>query len=299
MFIDEFIRLGLVQCIKTSTHNKGNILDLILTNSDNYIGNIKILSNHEARKSDQYAITFDTKLKIERQKPLKTRNFNFKRANWDQLNIDLNNVNWPSLLDSLEPDLAWHKFKLILNHFLEIHVHIIALKHNSKPPWFDSECYIKCREKERLHIKFKKSKSTHDELKFANCKREFKNLMRSKMRDNLYCSSDNNAITKKFWAHVKSKTKSNRIPEILKHKREMFSNNLDKANMFNKYFFDQFSNTSAYDIDVDFSNDGTFDIDFSCTRIKQLLDDINTNKAPVPDGIHGCVLKHCSKSLCR
>ena len=83
MFIDEFIRLGLVQCISTSTHNKGNILDLILTNSDNYIGNIKILSDHEACKSDHYAITFDIKLKIERQKPLKTKNFNFKRANWD------------------------------------------------------------------------------------------------------------------------------------------------------------------------------------------------------------------------
>ena len=81
-------------------------MDLILTNSDNYIGNIKILSDHEACKSDHYAITFDIKLKIDRQKPLKTKNFNFKRANWDQLNIDLNNVNWPSLLDSLEPDLV-------------------------------------------------------------------------------------------------------------------------------------------------------------------------------------------------
>ena len=30
-----------------------------------------------------------------------------------------------------------------------------------------------------------------------------------------------------------------------------------------------------------------------------LLDNINTNKAPGPDGIHGCVLKHCSISLCR
>ena len=71
MFIDEFIRLGLVQCISTSTHNKCNILDLILTNSDNYFGNIKILSDHEASKSDHYAINFDIKLRIERQKPLK------------------------------------------------------------------------------------------------------------------------------------------------------------------------------------------------------------------------------------
>ena len=69
--------------------------------------------------------------------------------------------------------------------------------------------------------------------------------------------------------------------------------------MFNKYFFDQFSNSSTYDTDIDFTNDDAFDIDFSCTRIKNLLDNISTNKAPGPDGIHGCVLKHCSISLCR
>ena len=36
---------------------------------------------------------------------------------------------------------------------------------------------------------------------------------------------------------------------------------------------------------------------FSCTRVKQLLDNINASKAPGPDGIHGCVLKYCSDSL--
>ena len=119
------------------------------------------------------------------------------------------------------------------------------------------------------------------------------------MRDNLYCSKDNNAIAKKFWAHVKIKTKSTRIPEVMKLNNNISSNNLAKANMFNKYFFDQFSNKSNHDIDIDFTKDDMFNIDFNCTRVKQLLDNINVNKAPGPDGIHGCVLKNCSDSLCR
>ena len=69
--------------------------------------------------------------------------------------------------------------------------------------------------------------------------------------------------------------------------------------MFNKYFFYQFCNSSTYDTDIDFTNDDRFDIDFSYTRIKNLLDNINTNKAPSPDGIHGCVQKRCSICLCR
>ena len=41
-------------------------------------------------------------------------------------------------------------------------------------------------------------------------------LVRSKIRDNLYSSNDSSIITKKFWSHVKSKSKSERIPEIIK-----------------------------------------------------------------------------------
>ena len=202
-------------------------------------------------------------------------------------------------MDSLEPDLAWHNFKQILNHFLEAHVPKITFKHNSQPPWFDSECYVKCREKERLHKKYKRTKAINDEIKFVKCRREFKNLVKSKMRDILYCSKDNNTIAKKFWAHVKSKTKSTRIPEVMKLNNNISSNNLAKANMFNKYFFDQFSNKSTHDIDIDFTKDDMFNTDFNCTRVKQLFDNINVNKAPGPDGIHGRVLKNCSDILCR
>ena len=263
MFLNEFIRLGLIQCVHAPTHIKNNILDIILTNSDNYISNLEILCNHEACKSDHYALTFEIKLKIKRKRPLKTKNFNFKQANWDRLNIDLNSVDWLSLLDSIEPDLAWDKFKQVLNHFLEIHVPKITFKHNSQPPWFDAECYVKCREKERLHKKYKRTQSINDEIKFVNCRREFKNLMRSKMRDNLYCSNDKSTISKKFWAHVKSNSKSNRIPEVMKLSDNISSNNLTKANMFNRYFFDQFSNESTYEIDIDFSVDGMFTMIYS------------------------------------
>ena len=97
MFLNEFIRLGLIQCVHAPTHIKINILDIILTNSDNCISNLEILCDHEACKSDHYALTFESKLKIKRKRPLKTKNFNFKQANWDRLNIDLNSVDWLSL----------------------------------------------------------------------------------------------------------------------------------------------------------------------------------------------------------
>ena len=191
-FINEFVRQGLIQYIFSPTHIKGNILHILLSNSDNFISDITILSNNESCKSDHYAITFKVKTKVVRKKPIKTKSFNFKRANWDGLNEDLNNVDWLLTLDCLEPDIAWSKFKEILNHFQELHIPKVTI--NSKT------------------------------------------LNLSMTRDNLYCSRDSNIITKKFWSHFKSKSKSCRIHEVIRNNSSISSDNVAKANMFNKYF---------------------------------------------------------------
>ena len=72
---------------------------------------------------------------------------------------------------------------------------------------------------------------------------------------------------------------------------------LAKANMFNKYFYKQFSEPSCYETNIEFGNDITFDIDFSAPRVKLLLDNLDINKAQGPDAISGAVLKNCSETL--
>ena len=81
MFLEEFLRLGLVQCITSPIHNKGKILDILLTNSENHFSNISIISDQQFCKSDHFGILFDVKFKIKRKRPIKIKSFNFKRAN--------------------------------------------------------------------------------------------------------------------------------------------------------------------------------------------------------------------------
>ena len=241
-------------------------------------------------------IKFKISLKVNRKKAAKIKALNYKRANWDLLNRDLSNVDWISLMNNCDPDTAWINFKSTLTHLMDLHIPKITVKSNSKPPWFDAECYEKCREKERLHKKFKRTKTLNDEMKFTTCRREFKSLMRKKIRDNLYCIDDNNIITKKFWAHVKNTSKCYRIPEVVRYKNEISSNTITKANMFNSFFYNQFSEPSTYDIDIGLDTEEDY-IDFSTTRISQLLNAINVNKACGPDNIPGIVLKHCASSI--
>ncbi len=93
---------------------------------------------------------------------------------------------------------------------------------------------------ERAHMKFKSDGSITNELKRDHTRQIFKNTCSTKMRDNLYNSDDPALITKKFWSHVKSHSKSNRIPECMylnsryrsqpTEKAELFANWLSKIN---------------------------------------------------------------------
>ena len=134
------------------------------------------------------------------------------------------------------------------------------------------------------------------EIKFKTARKEFKTLIKSKMRANLV-SDNRNILHKKFWSHVKSTTKSTRIPEVVYYGGKTASDSIEKAKTFNEYFRRQFSEASNYSINIDFQNDRSFDIDFSESRIKSILSALNVNKAQGPDGINGAVLKHCSDSL--
>ena len=55
--------------------------------------------------------------------------------------------------------------------------------------------------------------------------------------------------------------------------------NIAKAKVFNEYFRKQFLDASNYNIDIDFHNDSNFEIDFSETRIKSILNTLDVNKA--------------------
>ena len=117
-----------------------------------------------------------------------------------------------------------------------------------------------------------------DELNFHNARRKFKSTMCQKMRDNMYNTDDPALITKKFWSHQKFTTNSHRLPECM-YLNNCFRNNpSDHAGLFNNFFYDQFSESSSYDISIDYTNDENFEISFCHIKIRKLLSKINSNK---------------------
>ena len=76
LFIDSFYGIGLDQCISGPTHNKGRTLDLMLTNSKNFVTEINVSPDSYLCKSDHYLLTFEVKSNV-KQQSTKKENFEF------------------------------------------------------------------------------------------------------------------------------------------------------------------------------------------------------------------------------
>ena len=121
-----------------------------------------------------------------------------------------------------------------------------------------------------------------------------------KKRDNVLNDDiDPALIKKKFWSFFKATSNSCRIPETVCYGARFRSKSYDIANLFNKYFSDQFSSPSKYEIDVNFDNDPLLDHSFHELDVFDLLRKMNANKAAGPDGIQSKIMKFCAKGLAK
>ena len=171
----------------------------------------------------------------------KKKVYNYSKANWREFNFALRHINWDRLIGCLDPQSAWDCFQKILNNLCETHIPKRNVNNQFQLPWYDTECDKILREKEKWRKKDTESGSESDLDKFRQCRKNFKRIMNEKMRLNFEDSSDNSIISKKFWKHVKCKCKSTRIPETIKFGDQFRYKPLDQANLFNTYFFSQFS----------------------------------------------------------
>ena len=183
LFIDSFDDLGLDQCILGSPTIKVEPLtnDLLLTNSKNFITDITVFPDKYLCKSDHYLITFEVKSNVKHKKVAKRKILNLKKANWDALN---SNIHWDTILDCMEPEMAWLAFKHTLFSHIDNYIPSISVKSDFTSPWFDSECFEAYRKKERAHKKFKENSRIEDntqniiqsDIKFKHKRQLFKNI---------------------------------------------------------------------------------------------------------------------------
>ena len=300
LFLDSFSNFGLEQLVSCPTHIRGNILDLVLTDKLQFVSNLEVTDINKPCKSDHFAINFKIRAKVKRIKTSKRNAYNFKRADWVNLNSSLRDIDWERELAG-DMEIAWSKFKSILFSKINDHVPIIKIGGQLQPPWFDAETHQLCRKKERLHSIYKNTEDAllqRDRyLKFSKCRKDFKELVSKKLGDSFDDSEDSNLITKKFWSYVKATSKNTRIPEMV-HLDDVYkTDRSEQAHLFNNYFQRQFSEPSQYDIPIEDELHDEWLINFEASHVLTILKNLNPNKAIGPDKISGRVLKNCCHVL--
>ena len=163
-YVSLFADIGVSQLIFEPTHRSGNILDILLTDTPDLMDNIAVHPHGCFTYSDHSPLTFGIRTFIKRQIARKRCIYNFKKADWKSLNIDLSRVDWHFILDNSEPDIGWDIFKNKFVSLCDKHIPKIRIKESFQPPWFYSDVFRLNKKKEHFRKLFKETENTllHD-----------------------------------------------------------------------------------------------------------------------------------------
>ena len=136
LFTDMILETSLAQLV---------ILDLILTNDSNMLGDIKQcppigISDHcVIETSIQYHTPSERRYNIRQ----------FAKINFESLNSDLLDANWKRLHNSQESIEAWSIFTCILGNLIQKNTSVFKTKYNIAKPWI-TQYFIKRAKSKKL-----------------------------------------------------------------------------------------------------------------------------------------------------
>ena len=257
MYVDLFHDLGLQPLVNCPTHRAGNTLDQILTNRRGLVRDIAVEPNKFC-SSDHYTLSFNIGKRKNRVKPEVRKVFAYSKADWVNMNRELQSINWPNILTSACITENLNTFKSKLDITMRKWIPTAKIKQRGEPAWYDAE--IKDMTKNSFRLRKKASETGREEHKeeYKNYRKRLKHKITTKKKEFITtvdpCES-HSAINKRFWAHVKSNTKgSSRIPETVHYNSRYRTVPGDKAELYNTFFCEQFSDPSSYNIDISYSN---------------------------------------------
>ena len=197
-FVNLFEENCLTQILRSPTHYRGNVLDLLFTDDLSIIKDICTADHYEYIQSDHFDIQFNIDIKgaVKRLQHPKRSVRNFKKADWLAINNDLSRINRSHYIDYTDINTAWCNFKGILNNICDQHIPKITLKNCNNLPWYDAEVdKLNCK-KERLRSQYKSSQNPVHYRKYSQARRELKNLIKTEMQSNLFDDSNQRTLIK-------------------------------------------------------------------------------------------------------
>ncbi len=290
------------------TEDSASLLDLIVTDSPGYIDNINVLP--PIGDLDHNIVCGHLQFVTDKPASIRRTVWHYDRANFDDLNTEFLNAPWNTafmLYNNVNEILEFYYELLKIG--MEAHIpkrHINKRKKDK--PWMTGYIRHLLLLRNRLNGEYNKClrlevKAERNRMRNL-CKREIKAAKARYRAGQTSKLADPNIGPKKFWGIMKelygSKVKA-AIPPLIDN-NVTYSTNIEKANLFAKYFASQCSldpPSEGYALPpLNYLTDSRLTtVDFDVILVRNIMSKLNTSKANGPDGVSNRVLKECADSL--
>ena len=282
----------------TCTRPPYNVLDLVLCNNDSILNveNLGPLSN-----SDHVMLfietDYDTNYDIDDIVKKDWRN-----ADFEKLNYDLENVDWNNILSSDNVNDNWKLFVEKLTNVVDENVTSKRVKTGSKPAWKNHFITKLQRKKARLYKRWKQTECVEDFHTYKDVEKELKKATKKAKRklEVKVSRESGNEGKRKFNQYVKSKlSKNSGVGPLLDKDKNLIADPQGMANILNEFFSSVFTvddNTNPVPEQQNFDTDIN-DFEVTLKDIEIAIDETKAGKAPGPDNITSTLLKKCKKNL--
>lgn len=285
----------------TNTLSSGNILDLVLTNHESLIEGTTVHPN--GFDSDHFPVCFAIKKKFNRPKNSQRLVYRYDKADIDGLRNTFSHILWDSYISCEDIDSGTANFQDLVLAAVNQHVPKMKLRRKPRPPWIDKEVLKLVRKKKVLWKRLRANASLEVTTKFKFLRKQTKRLISFKYFQYLKSLSDKlKTNPRKFWSFHSLKSKSKRLPEVITYsgKARSAKDPVEKASLFNEFFSSVFStktsNSDSSHVDV-INPNLLMDVFTSYSEVKNILCNLDINKATGVDGIPARILRDCAEEL--
>jgi hypothetical protein len=226
---------NLIQLVENPTHMKGNILDLVLTTTNNVRDLVVDTSNYSIT-SDHYVVSFKIEFSMltnnTRQVPYV---FDYKHADMDGLLEYMLNCDFSECLQSDNIEFVWAYIKSCIYCAINLYIPKVKRRWLKYPCWFTSEikhhlnCLRTLKRRTTAHPTVcnqskLKSSMKHLQDKIISAKTSYETQLIKTF------ASNNNS---KFFKYINSITGNNTIPPVVNFESSTALTDYEKATLFN------------------------------------------------------------------
>ena len=293
---------GLNQMVKEPTRSQGdthNILDMVFTNNENIVHNVKVLPGI----SDHDIVYFQVNLKCKKKSQVKRKIFIRKRADNELIRQKLRELanDFECLLKHGSLDAKWDAFQQGIQHIMNSCIPSKYTSSRYNLPWFNRALRRQTRVKQKLYNKAKKSGKEIDWAKFKTARKQLSKNLKS-ARDAYftgYLTDTMQEDPKAFWSYIKRLRQDNPGVEDFRIDNELISDAGLKSEVLSKQFASVFTTENVDNIPtIESKSTPTIgNIVVTVKGVEKQLASLDPKKASGPDGIPPWFLKENASQI--